>query len=277
MITKFTLISVAVSIVILSVFLTILYAKHRKRLAKELEEKLAFFQEQIRIFFAEYFEIRKQYVSESLEFDFISKWQNLYSDISKFHISQKHSAFEEITHFKKTYANLHDEFETANNQFIQNESAKYDSLFSDIDGKSLDEQQRTAVITDEGRVLVLAGAGSGKTLTIAAKVKYLVAVKNVKPSEILLISFTRKSAEEMTERIQEKLKIPAEATTFHKLGLGIISNADGKRADVADENALKEFVHDFFENEVVNHADLVKALTEYFAYFLEIPRKSVFA
>ncbi len=67
--------------------------------------------------------------------------------------------------------------------------------------------------------MVLAGAGSGKTLTIAAKVKYLCEVKNINPNEILLVSFTKKSAQEMTERIQEKLGINAQATTFHKLVL----------------------------------------------------------
>lgn len=87
----------------------------------------------------------------------------------------------------------------------------------------------------------------------------------------LLISFTKKSAQEMTERIQKKLNIPVEATTFHKLGLDIIKKANDFRPEIADENSLAQFVHNFFENEVVNHPDLVKALTEYFAYFLEIP------
>lgn len=342
------------SAVVFTIILTVIAHKRQKKQLKELEERLSYFKEQIKIFFAEYFEIRKQYVSESTESIFVSKWQNLYSELAKFHISQKHNEYEEIVHFRKTYANLHDDFanlnaeikrkealaelllkiadfftelfeitkvyvahaneisfiekwqflyieatsvdareddeefseierfktvykslhdyfETANSQFIQNESIKHDALFSNIDGKSLDEQQRTAVITDEDRILVLAGAGSGKTLTISAKVKYLCEVKNVNPNEILLISFTKKSAEEMTERIRSKLHIPAVATTFHKLGLDIIKNADGKRPEVADENALTQFVHSFFENEVVNHIDLVKALTEYFAYFLEIP------
>ena len=338
----------------LFIFLAFLYLKRKRRLARELEEKLTSFQEQIKNFFTEYFEFRKRYISESAENAFIAKWQSLYSELSKYHISKKNAVAEEIEYFRKTYSNLHSEitalnaeikrkenilelsnsvanfftdlfelttqyvthsnsiffiekwrelsqktaladvrkdddeyseierfktvfhsltdyFETSNNQFIQNESLKYDSLFSNIDGKSLDEQQRTAVITDEDRILVLAGAGSGKTLTISAKVKYLCEVKNVSPNEILLISFTKKSAEEMTERIQNKLHIPAAATTFHKLGLDIIKNADGKRLEVADENALTQFVHNFFENEIVNHPDLVKALTEYFAYFLEIP------
>ena len=354
MISSTLLISIAVVVVILSIFFSILYAKRKKRLERELEEKLAYFQEQIRIFLAEYFELKKHYISEVSETEFAEKWQAFYSELSKYRISKKDGFAEEIEHFRKTYSNLHNEivslnaeirrketlsqilksvenfytelfnlekqyvthsnsvsfiekwqslyqklisadvrkeddefseierfktvyhslhnyFETANNQFIQNESTKYESLFSNIDGKSLDEQQRTAVITDENRILVLAGAGSGKTLTISAKVKYLCEVKKINPNEILLISFTKKSAEEMTERIQNKLNIPAVATTFHKLGLDIIKNADGKRPEVADENALTQFIHNFFENEIVNHPEIVKALTEYFAYFLEIP------
>ena len=72
-------------------------------------------------------------------------------------------------------------------------------------------------------------SSDGKTLTIAAKVKYLCEVKNINPDEILLVSFTKKSAQEMTERIQEKLGINAQATTFHRLGLEIIKNANGRK------------------------------------------------
>lgn len=195
----------------------------------------------------------------------------MYLKINKYHIPQKKTKFEELIRFKTVYKNLADFFPIANEHFIKNESQKHDALFSDIDGKSLDEQQRRAVITDEDRVLVLAGAGSGKTLTISAKVKYLCHVKNIIPKDILLISFTRKSAQEMTERIQDKLGIPCEATTFHKLGLDIIKNATATRPDVLDENSLNKFMHNFFENEIENHPELIKNLTEYFIYFLEIP------
>lgn len=75
----------------------------------------------------------------------------------------------------------------------------------------------------------------------------------------------------MTERIQNKLGVNAEATTFHKLGLEIIKNTSGRRPEVSDENVLDDFVHNFFENELLNHPELIKNLTEYFTYFLEIP------
>lgn len=79
MISSTLLISIAVVVVILSIFFSILYAKRKKRLESELEEKLAYFQEQIRIFFAEYLELKKHYISEVSETEFSEKWQELYT------------------------------------------------------------------------------------------------------------------------------------------------------------------------------------------------------
>lgn len=236
----------------------------RKETLKSLAQKIS-------EFFNELFKFTENYVSHSAELQFIKNWEPLFFEANQVKVFESDKEFPEIERFRTVFNSLHDYFENANQQFIQNESLKYDELFSNVDGKSLDFQQRTAVITDEDRILVLAGAGSGKTLTIAAKVKYLCEVKNISPNEILLVSFTKKSAQEMTERIQNKLGINAEATTFHKLGLEIIKNAKGRRPEVLDENVLSDFIHNFFENELLNHPELIKNLTEYFTYFLEIP------
>ena len=236
----------------------------RKEEVKNLAQK-------IQEFFNDLFKLTENYVSHSAELQFIKKWQFLFLEANQTDARDEDEKFSEIERFKTVYDSLYDYFENANEQFIQNESLKYDALFSNVDGKNLDFQQRTAVITDEDRILVLAGAGSGKTLTIAAKVKYLCEVKNINPDEILLVSFTKKSAQEMTERIQDKLGINAQATTFHRLGLEIIKNANGRRPEVSDENVLGDFINNFFENELLNHPELIKNLTEYFTYFLEIP------
>ncbi len=79
MISSTLIISIAVVGVILLIFFSIPYAKRKKRLESELEEKLAYFQEQIRIFFAEYLELRKHYISEVSETEFAEKWQELYT------------------------------------------------------------------------------------------------------------------------------------------------------------------------------------------------------
>ena len=118
-------------------------------------------------------------------------------------------------------------------------------------------------------MLVLAGAGSGKTLTIAGKVKYLCQEKGVSPEDILLIAFTHKSAEEMTDRISGKLGIPVSATTFHKLGLDLIREAEGKRPDVYE--GLTDFCRDYFQNVITTQAGQVRCIIEFFAYYLHIP------
>lgn len=255
------------------IFTTIVLLHRKQRIIQEFEQNVERLREHISIFSAEYSALQKQYITNSTENKFVEKWHSLYSEISKYHLSKRHHTFSEFEHFKNTFRYLHDYFSTANESFIRLESKKYDNLFSNIDGKSLDQQQRAAVITDEDRILVLAGAGSGKTLTISAKVKYLCDIKRVKPEEILLISFTNKAAQEMTDRIQKKLGINVTATTFHKLGLDIITNANHCRPKVFDENELNHVVHDFFENDLSNHPELIKKITEYFAYYIEIPKR----
>ena len=165
----------------------------RKEIVKELSE-------QVSAFFTELSEITNQYVTHNIEKWFEEKWHELSLQINNADVRETDIEHTEIEQFKTVYGSLHNYFNNANENYIRSESIKYDDLFSNIDGKSLDEQQRTAVITDEDRILVLAGAGSGKTLTIAAKVKYLCEIKKVDPTDILLISFTRKSAQEMTDK-----------------------------------------------------------------------------
>ncbi len=234
-------------------------------------EKVQKFLPQITEFFKDLFELEKHYITHLDTVRFTQKWTDTANEIEKVDVRPSDLEYEIYTRFKAICNSFHDYFQIANATYMHEESKRCEEFLSDIDGKSLDQQQRTAVIDDEDRILVLAGAGSGKTLTIAAKVKYLCEKKGVDPKDILLISFTKKSAQEMTDRIQKKLGIQIEAETFHKLGLEIIKSADGFRPDISDESELNTLVHDFFEKEFDNSSDFIRNLTEYFAYYLEVP------
>ncbi|KFN49562.1 UvrD-helicase domain-containing protein [Arenimonas composti] len=87
----------------------------------------------------------------------------------------------------------------------------------------LNPQQQAAVEYVDGPLLVLAGAGSGKTKVITEKIAHLVATRRVEPRHIAAITFTNKAAREMRERVGKRVKgEAAEAltvTTFHSLGL----------------------------------------------------------
>ncbi|APX73341.1 DNA helicase PcrA [Companilactobacillus allii] len=91
--------------------------------------------------------------------------------------------------------------------------------------KSMNTEQQEAVIATQGPLLIMAGAGSGKTRVLTHRVAYLIENKNVMPWHVLAITFTNKAAKEMKERISKLLGESANdvwVSTFHSLCVRIL-------------------------------------------------------
>ena len=89
----------------------------------------------------------------------------------------------------------------------------------------LNDKQKEAVLYNEGPLLIIAGAGAGKTKTLTAKIAYLIEEKHASPYSILAITFTNKAAKEMRDRIYAQIGSEAKkltVSTFHSFGLKLI-------------------------------------------------------
>lgn len=110
----------------------------------------------------------------------------------------------------------------------------------------LDQQQREAIVTLEDNCLVISSAGSGKTSTMVAKIKYLVERRKVDPKDLLVITYTRKAAEELSSRLDiSGLK----CKTFHKVALDIIANDSQTKPTIAEPSLMKTVFYSLMNND----------------------------
>ena len=174
----------------------------------------------------------------------------------------------------KKYNLNYDEVKRHNEKYIKDSLIKYkdyfDNMYKGIDDNILlDEEQRIAILTDEDYNLIVAGAGSGKTTTMAAKVKFLVDIKKVDPKDIILISYTNKAVSELKQRINKDFKIPVLVCTFHKFGVEILKSKTDEHLKVLTNSY--NLVKDYFDKVLCNDNKKLKEFLKFFVFYFDIP------
>lgn len=189
-------------------------------------------------------------------------------------ISDLHNVVSVIGEARKEY----------NDEFVRREIDRYKDFFSDLENYPLSWEQMEAVVRDEDNNLVIAGAGTGKTTTVSAKVAYLLEKKLADPEDLLIISFTKTAVAEMFDRCVKFCKSDfadgeLEVRTFNAFGYMVnrcCSRQGLKLAFDGDESESIAFLQRAFEHLFLNDDRFSRSAINFIAFF-DRPYKSDFS
>lgn len=153
----------------------------------------------------------------------------------------------------------------------------FDNILKDVDPNIiLDENQRKAVLIDEDYSLVVAGAGAGKTTTMAAKAKYLVEKCYINPDEIIILAFTNKACEELDYRINEQLCLNIEVLTFHKLGMKFLREIINRPVQIISTKTMYNLITEYIKELIFPNKILFETFNEVFKDYLSFDDRALY-
>ena len=158
-----------------------------------------------------------------------------------------------------------------NSDFVERKLVEYkeyfDHIFTDV-GENIkpDDEQRRIILRDDDYSLINAGAGSGKSTTMAAKVKYLVDKLGIKPEEIIMLTFTKKSSEDLDEKVNDLLDLGIPVSTFHSLGMKFIKKFYPYPIKVVGADEQKQIICSYIK-ELFKDKNKLRRLIELFKQY----------
>lgn len=209
-----------------------------------------------------------RYISKKDYQKIIDQYKEIFDNIHQFdYDNSKKESLIKLSNEIDNYISKHNE------KFINQKLVEYkdyfDTIFKDIDPEIvLDEEQRKAILIDEDYSLVIAGAGSGKTTTMTAKVKYLIEKCHIAPSEIAILSFTKKAVEELDNRINNDFKLNIKVKTFHKLGLEILNDRLNYSVRAIEESGKRKIISEYFKQRIFPSRAKLSFVMDIFSKYL---------
>ena len=268
----------------MSVFSKWFGKKQQTQLPSEYSKAVACNQEFEALLSADKFIARSDYK------DIIERYKDIYTffrsaqkaNTLSYYCKQNKLQESEINKFLVFYEDIQDLkkgsslFQEHNAAFIRDhlasEKTYLDKILYEVDPNILlDKEQREVVLSDEDYTLIIAGAGAGKTTTVAAKVRYLVEKKHIDPKQILVISFTNKAVGELKERINAGLLIPCPITTFHSAGYAILRKQEDEKKKIVGDGFLYNCVNNYLKGKVLTQPELVDKLIMFFGSYFDAP------
>lgn len=224
------------------------------------------------------FVAKSEYKDKLTEFKDLCSWFDVLqsSGTLEDYCRKNAASVHEVDAILTRYKSLSELIDAENERYVKakmlSEKFYLDSILKDCDPNILlDDDQRRVVLTDEDYCLVVAGAGAGKTTTVAAKVKYLVDKQGVDPSQILVISFTNKAVNELKQRIIGELHINCPIATFHSTGNAVIHKQNPDKLNIVDGDKLYYVVQDYFTGNILKNESAVNNLILFFASYFDAP------
>ena len=221
---------------------------------------------------------KSEYINEIKDFNNTINFFSILntSDLLKDYCKKNGLDVKEIKKALNDYNNFSSLIDEHNDLFIKNkmvDEKKYlDDILKDVDPNILlDRNQIEVVLNDEDYCLVIAGAGAGKTTTVAAKAKYLVEKLNIPENERLIVSYTNKAVEELRDKINNNLKLNCIISTFHSIGNAILKTNSYKKLNISRESTLYYILLEYFKKSVLTNKSLTKNLVLFFSTYFNVP------
>ncbi len=239
-----------------------------KNKLNQFKTKLVEFQNKL-ILFTNY-----KYIDAYTRIELVRELENIISNQEEFLLDKNIQPF--IVDIEAFHHNSTQWIDDKNKAFIASEKIKEKDFFDTIESNPLTEKQKDAVLINENNNLILAGAGSGKTSVIVAKIVYLIKKNIVHQNTILVLAFNRNAKEELEGRLKEK-NIHVRIQTFHSFGLSVIAESISQKPDLCPMTESSANMTRFIKNTIyellTSMGEFLDSFTNFIAYF-RIPYKS---
>ena len=256
------------------------------KLENEFDIKLELFKNRLTSFQIKILQLAKnQYINDYTRESLRDELQSIIEQKDEFLTHTKVKNFiSEVIAFSKNSVTW---VKNKNSAFVKNEMMNEKDFFDTVESNPLTKKQKEAVLINENNNLVLAGAGSGKTSVVVAKVSYLLKKNILNPNEILILAFNRNAKNELKERFEKKgipvkdkekgIFFGVQIDTFHAYGLQIIAQSIGRKFDICPMSESPKNMNRFIEESIfkllASIGTFLKEFTQFIAYF-SIPYKN---